>query len=413
MDRELKRIGIIAQAATTLFAAALGIAPAAAQTVTGVLGQPSATTTISGNQLPPPPPKFGGVIKESAKDSKPWWPPRVVPPKGAPNVLLIMTDDQGYGVSGTFGGVIPTPALDRVAKAGLRYTHFNSTALCSPTRAALITGRNHHSAGFGVISELSTGYPGYDSIIGPDKRDRRPDPERQRLRHFVVRQEPQHAGLPVQHGRARSSSGRREWGSSISTASWAAKPTSGSRISFKGHDARSSRGSASPATTSQPTSRTKRSRTCAASTRPRRTSRSSSTTCPGGTHSPHQPTKEWIEKFKGKFDMGWEKLRERDFRQPEAAGRDPSQCQAHAVAGGAAAYAARSCHGTRCRREKETLCAPGRSIRRLCRLYRLRDRPRDPVGRGHGQARQHADHLHRAATTGQAPKVRSRARSTR
>ena len=83
-----------------------------------------------------------------------------MPPKGAPNVLLIMTDDQGYGVSGTFGGVIPTPALDRIAKAGLRYTQFHSTALCSPTRAALITGRNHHSVGFGVIGELSTGYPG-------------------------------------------------------------------------------------------------------------------------------------------------------------------------------------------------------------------------------------------------------------
>src|SRR5467141_5341639 len=141
---------------------------AMAQQVNGTLGSPGATTTIDGKQLPPPPPKFGGVIRESAKDSKTWWPPRVVPPKGAPNVLLIMTDDQGYGVSGTFGGVIPTPALDRIANAGLRYTEFNSTALCSPTRAALITGRNHHSSGFGVITELSTGFPGYDSVIGPD-----------------------------------------------------------------------------------------------------------------------------------------------------------------------------------------------------------------------------------------------------
>jgi hypothetical protein len=140
-----------------------------AQTVYGTQGSPSATMAIDGKQLPPPPPKFGGVIKESAKDSKSWWPPRVVPPKGAPNVLLIMTDDQGYGVNGTFGGVIPTPALDRIAAKGLRYTQFNSTALCSPTRAALITGRNHHSSGFGVISELSTGFPGYDSIITPDK----------------------------------------------------------------------------------------------------------------------------------------------------------------------------------------------------------------------------------------------------
>src|SRR5271154_4162368 len=95
------------------------------QQTTGELGSPSATTTIEGKQIPAPPPKFGGVIKPSAKDSTPWWPARVVPPKGAPNVLLIMTDDQGYGVSSTFGGVIPTPAMDRIAKAGLRYTQFH------------------------------------------------------------------------------------------------------------------------------------------------------------------------------------------------------------------------------------------------------------------------------------------------
>src|SRR5271165_2334592 len=91
--------------------AALVVAPAFAQQVTGTLGQADATTTINGKQIPPPPPKFGGVIKETAKDSTPWWPPRIVPPKGAPNVLLIMTDDQGYGVPSTFGGVIPTPSL--------------------------------------------------------------------------------------------------------------------------------------------------------------------------------------------------------------------------------------------------------------------------------------------------------------
>jgi arylsulfatase A-like enzyme len=90
----------------------------------------------------------------------------VVPPKSAPNILLIMTDDAGYGIASTFGGVIPTPALDRIATMGLRYTQFHSTALCSPTRAALITGRNHHSTGFGVITEQSTGFPGYDSVIG-------------------------------------------------------------------------------------------------------------------------------------------------------------------------------------------------------------------------------------------------------
>jgi hypothetical protein len=110
------------------------------------IGAPGATTTIDGRQLPPPSPKFGGVIKNNAVQSKPWWPPTVVPPQGAPNVLLILTDDVGFGAPSTFGGVIPTPALDRIAKAGLRYTQFHSTALCSPTRAALITGRNHHSS---------------------------------------------------------------------------------------------------------------------------------------------------------------------------------------------------------------------------------------------------------------------------
>src|SRR6202022_2890072 len=118
----------------SVFLGTIGPYGAIAQQITGVPGSPSATTSIDGKQPPPQPPKFGGVIKESATDSKSWWPPRVVPPKGAPNVLLIMTDDQGYGVSGTFGGVIPTPSLDRIANTGLRYIKFPSTPLCSPPR---------------------------------------------------------------------------------------------------------------------------------------------------------------------------------------------------------------------------------------------------------------------------------------
>jgi len=140
-----------------------------AQKVTGTAGSPGATASIDGKQLPPPDPKFGGVIKDDALQSKYWWAPRVVPPEGAPNVLLIITDDAGFGVPSTFGGVIPTPAMDRVANSGLRYNNIHSTALCSPTRAALITGRNHHSVGFGVISEQSTGFPGYNSIIPQEK----------------------------------------------------------------------------------------------------------------------------------------------------------------------------------------------------------------------------------------------------
>ena len=93
-----------------------------------------------------------------------------MPPKGAPNILLIMTDDQGYGVSSTFGGVIPRRRWIASPRRDCATPSFHSTALCSPTRAALITGRNHHSVGFGVIGELSTGYPGYDSNASSDRR---------------------------------------------------------------------------------------------------------------------------------------------------------------------------------------------------------------------------------------------------
>ncbi len=104
-----------------LAAAVMAVAHSAwTQQINGTPGSPDATQVINGNQIPAPPLPFGGVIKENVKDSKPYWPPPVVPPKGAPNILLIMTDDQGYGISSTFGGVIPTPSLDRVAKAGLR-----------------------------------------------------------------------------------------------------------------------------------------------------------------------------------------------------------------------------------------------------------------------------------------------------
>src|SRR5262252_4671854 len=151
-----------------LAAVALTRGPSVAQQLTGTPGAPNAIQTIDGRYLPNPLSPFGGEINPNALQSKPYWPPRVVPPQGASNVLLIMTDDTGFGAASTFGGVIPTPALERIAKMGLRYTNMNSTALCSPSRAALITGRNHHTCGFGVVSEQATGFPGYNSILGRD-----------------------------------------------------------------------------------------------------------------------------------------------------------------------------------------------------------------------------------------------------
>ena len=309
--------------AATLMAASPS-AMAQVQT-TGEPGSPSATTTIDGKQLPPPPTKFGGVIKEDAKDSKSYWPPTVVPPKGAPNVLLIMTDDQGYGVSGTFGGVIPTPAMDRIAKAGLRYTQFHSTALCSPTRAALITGRNHHSVGFGVIGEMSTGFPGYDSVIGPEsatvgeilkengyatswfgKNHNTPT----YLYSVAGPFDQWPIGMGFQYFYGFMGGETDQWTpylyrNTTPIFPWIGKPGYNLTTDLA-DEAIKYMSSLNAAAPDNPFF---------------------VYYVPGGTHSPHQPTKEWIAKFKGKFDMGWEKLREQIFANQKKLGVIPETTQ--------------------------------------------------------------------------------------
>jgi arylsulfatase A-like enzyme len=298
---------------------------ASAQQITGVPGAPSATVTIDGKQIPPPPMKFGGEIKESAKDSKPYWPPRVVPPKGAPNVLLIMTDDQGYGVSSTFGGVIPTPALDRVAKAGLRYTQFHSTALCSPTRAALITGRNHHSVGSGVIGELSTGYPGYDSVIGVENATigtilkengyatswfgkNHNTPSFQYSVAGPFDQWPSGMGFDYFYGFMGGETD--QWTPYLFKDHTQIFPFVGkpdyNLITDMADEAIKHMRDLNAAAPDQPFFLYY---------------------VPGGSHSPHQPKKAWIEKFKGKFDMGYEKLREEIFANQKRLGVIPADTQ--------------------------------------------------------------------------------------
>jgi arylsulfatase A-like enzyme len=298
---------------------------ASAQQPAPAPGSPAATTNIDGRYLPNPPPPFGGVINLSATDSKPYWPPTIVPPKGAPNVLLIMTDDAGYGVSSTFGGVIPTPTLDRIAKMGLRYTMFHSTALCSPTRAAIITGRNHHSVGFGVISEQATGYPGYDSIIGVDngtigailkangyatswfgKNHNTPDYQYSLAGPFD--QWPTGMGFEYFFGFMGGESD--QWTPFLFRNTTQIFP-------FRGHpkynlitgmtdDAIEYLQLLNAAAPDKPFF------------------------CyfvPGATHAPHHPTPEWIEKFKGKFDMGWNALREQIFANQQKLGVIPPDTQ--------------------------------------------------------------------------------------
>jgi arylsulfatase A-like enzyme len=122
-------------------------------------------TAVAQEVLPRPEPPFKGKIGRTVKDSIPDFPKGVEAPKGAPNILLIITDDVGFGASSPFGGPIQTPNFQRLAESGIRFNAFHTTALCSPTRAALITGRNHHTDASGVITEMATGYPGYNSLV--------------------------------------------------------------------------------------------------------------------------------------------------------------------------------------------------------------------------------------------------------
>src|SRR5215470_6122834 len=118
------------------------------------------------SELPRPDPRFNGSVGRTYQDSDPaQFPQPIAAPKGAPNVVLILIDDAGFGQFSTFGGLVPSPTMDRLAAEGLRNNRFHTTALCSPTRAALITGRNHHSAASGVIGEAATGYDGYTTIL--------------------------------------------------------------------------------------------------------------------------------------------------------------------------------------------------------------------------------------------------------
>ncbi|WP_145285559.1 arylsulfatase [Pirellulimonas nuda] len=136
----------------------------------GALSCESSAQSVQNSQpdrtvIPLAEPKFEGKIGKTYKDSEAAWPKLPVPPEGAPNVLVIMLDDVGFGQTGAFGGPIPTPTLDKLAANGLRYTRFHTTAICGPSRAALITGRNHHNAGSGFLAEWATGFPSYNNMI--------------------------------------------------------------------------------------------------------------------------------------------------------------------------------------------------------------------------------------------------------
>jgi len=296
--------------------------------INGVPGAPSSTITIDGRQIPAPPQKFGGKIERDALQSKPYWPARIVPPKGAPNVLLIITDDSGYGVPSTFGGVIPTPTLDRIARDGLRYTNFHSTSLCSPTRAALITGRNHHSVGFGVIAEQATGYPGYDSVITKDKATigriltdngyhtawfgkNHNTPEYQASQAGPFDQWPTGLGFEYFYGFMGGDTNQWEPGNLVRNTTpiypYVGKP-GWNLMTAMADEAISYINRMTTLSPDQPFM---------------------IKFAPGATHAPHHPTKEWVDKISAMhlFDAGWNKLRETIFANQKRLGVIPQDAR--------------------------------------------------------------------------------------
>jgi arylsulfatase len=310
--------------------ALLGSAPAPAQHITGTPGSPGATTTIDGRYLPNPPPPFRGEIDPNAAQSKPYWPALVVPPKGAPNVLLIMTDDVGFAAPSTFGGVIPTPALDRIAKMGLRYTRFHTTALCSPTRAALLTGRNHHSVATGVVVDQATGYPGYNSVIPRDAvaigeilRHNGYDTSWYGKDHNVPQWEASQAG-PFHNWPTGPIKGFDYYYGFVGddTNQW--QPGNLFRNTTPIEPYLGKPGwNLNTALADEAIARIK----MLSEVQPHRPFMIYY--APGATHSPHHPTKEWVDKITQMklFDEGWNKMRERIFANQKKLGVIPQDAQ--------------------------------------------------------------------------------------
>jgi arylsulfatase A-like enzyme len=266
--------------------------------------------------LPRPEPKFNGTIGQTYKDSTPDKIPITQAPAGAPNVLFIMIDDSGFGQWSTFGGQIPTPNLDRLAKAGLRYTRFHTTALCSPTRAAMLTGRNHHSAGTGVITEIGSGYPGYSGQI----------PKSEAMFAEVLRQ----------NGFSTAFIGKNhnipDWETSVSGPfdRWPTMQGFDHFYGFVGGEANQWQPALyegnKPVEMEVPKGREKDytlNENLADKTIEYIHQEKSVTPdrpffiyyAPGATHAPHHVPQAWIAKFKGQFDQGYDKYREETYQR--------------------------------------------------------------------------------------------------
>jgi arylsulfatase A-like enzyme len=284
-----------------------------------------AVTASAQEMLPRPPEVFEGSIGRTAKDSTPDFPAEVKAPKDAPNILLIMTDDVGYGAGSPFGGPIAMPTLDRLAKSGLRYTNFHTTALCSPTRAALITGRNHHSVQTGVIAEFATGYPGYNSLMEKNngtvaqvlleyayttswygKNHNVPDWHTSQAGPFDLWP----TGLGFNYFYGFLGGDTDQWNPALFEGTKPIEPYVGNPdyildvdLADKAIDWIRMQNAVAP----------------------QKPWLAYYTT--GTAHAPHHAPKDWIAKYKGQFDQGWDKVREETFARQKQLGVIPADAK--------------------------------------------------------------------------------------
>ena len=269
------------------------------------------------------------LITYDAKDPDTKFPPieQLRPPKGAPNVLIVLIDDAGFGSSSAFGGPCQTPNAEKLAAGGLKYNRFHTTALCSPTRQALLTGRNHHSAGMGGITEIATGAPGYCSVL-PNTMS--PLARTLKLNGYSTAQFGKCHEVPV-------------WETSP-VGPFDAWPTGGGGFEyfygFIGGEANQWYPTLYEGTTPVEPKKTPEEGYHLVDDMTDKAMNWISQQkalapdkpffvyfAPGATHAPHHVPKEWADKYKGKFDQGWDKLREETFARQKELGVIPADCQ--------------------------------------------------------------------------------------
>ncbi len=292
------------------------LATAAAAALIG----PMASAAQDRSVLPVPRAPFDGEMTENVMDATPGSERPVQAPEGAPNVLMFMSDDVGFAMTSAFGGPVPTPNFDRLAREGQRYNRFHSTGICSPSRAALLTGRNHHNAGVGWLSDMPSPYPGYNSRIQPDTAT-----VAQILRYngYNTAMFGKHHNIP---GHERSEAGPFDaWPTGIGFEYYYGFPY-GDSDQFSPNMYRGIQrvpqdeapGKLVDERLADDIIRYVHNQKAGNPDKPFLIYLS-----PGSTHAPHQAPRDYIERFKGQFDQGWDKMREETFKRQLAMGIIP------------------------------------------------------------------------------------------